>query len=127
MKFAVIRVLGLTALILASLSVAAAQDLARDITVGEGGSVQVINHSGRIGIKAEAAPEGKTIQPQLKAVSDKGVTEKEVSVGGGKAGITITVSPADAKKRIDIVVTVPEGSHVKAETEAGSIEFIGSF
>ena len=109
-------VLPLGFLLLILVSSGFAQELRRDLS-GAGSTIQIINKSGRVSIKT--ADSGFS----LVATSSGGVSDGEVKVSGG----SVTVSTSDARKRIDLVVTVPERSSVRVETDEGAIDVAGNF
>ena len=126
MRLAVTRILlTISLLSLASLA-AAAQDVTRELTVSAGASVEIVNLSGRIAIKAEPAAGDEPIVGKLTASSAKGVSDSEIKSSGG-GHVTINVVPSDPRKRIDLVIVVPERVKVTAETLAGAIEVAGNF
>ncbi|MBK6722296.1 MAG: VWA domain-containing protein [Acidobacteria bacterium] len=97
----------------------AGQGVARDIG---GTSFQIINKFGRVAVTAMPAVDGKPSLAKLSAESPLGVSDNEIKVANG----VITVAVADRKKRIDLILTVPERSTVKIETSAGAIDVSGN-
>lgn len=97
----------------------AGQGVAREIG---GTSFQIINKLGRVAVTAMPAVDGKPSLAKLSAESPLGVSDNEIKVANG----VITVAAADRKKRIDLILTVPERSTVKIETSAGAIDVSGN-
>jgi VWFA-related protein len=107
---------------------AAAQDLTRDLKVGPGDLVEVVNHYGRVSARAVAGPsDDQPAAANLAASSDKGVSDSEIKITGGGSRLLITVTGPDRGKRIDLVLTLPERTRLKVETSAGAIEASGNF
>ena len=102
---------------------AAAQDVTREFTASVHSDITITNKYGRVAVRAEEAADGKAIVPTLTASSAKGVSDGEIKI----AGAAITVSPSDPKKRIDLIVIVPQRASIKIETAAGAIEVSGNF
>ncbi len=94
------------------------------LALSEGGSLDVTNNYGRVGIKAVPHREDETpIEPTLTAISIAQVLDSEIKVSEGR----IAVLPADRNKRIDLILTVPERMKVKVGTVDGAIEITGNF
>ena len=104
---------------------AEAQDFSRGLTISTGGTIEIVNRYGRIAVKAEA--DVVKTPPSLKAMSPKGVSETDIKLVSSGTRTQITVAPADKQKRIDLILSVPERTSVKAETMAGAIEAVGNF
>ncbi|MFN0141512.1 MAG: VWA domain-containing protein, partial [Pyrinomonadaceae bacterium] len=104
-------------------SIAGAQDVVREVS---GGFVEVVNRSGRVLAKAEGSP-GSTKVGNLTASSAKGVSDAEIKISSVGGRTLITVASVDAKKRIDLSLTLPERTSLKVETAAGGIEAMGNF
>lgn len=104
-------------------SVSHSQEVVREVS---GKSIEIVNRSGRVIAKAEGSSDGKNIG-SLTATSPQGVSSAEIktSTSGGKT--LVTVAAADAKKRIDLALTLPERTHLKVETAAGGVEAMGNF
>lgn len=99
-----------------------AQDLVRDLG-SVAASVEIVNKYGRVAVKA-----GPAVGAKLTAMTPKGaVTDAEIKVGSSNGSTTITVSPTDKKKRVDIILTLPERASLIIETTAGAIEVGGNF
>ena len=107
--------------------VAVSQDVAHELNVGVGGTVEVVNKYGRVAARAEPAAEGKTTVSRLTASSPKGVSDGEIKITSTGGNVVIIVSTKDARKRIDLTLTLPERTEFKVETTAGAIEAAGNF
>jgi VWFA-related protein len=110
-----------------SISTALAGDTVRDLNVAAGGSVDVVNLSGRVLAQAEAPKNAGETAAKLTISSPKAVTESEVRVSTVGGRTTITVAAKDPKQRIDLELTLPERTSLKVETAAGGIEAMGNF
>lgn len=104
-------------------AVSVAQDVVREVS---GNSIEIVNRSGRVLVKAEAATDGKKIG-SLTATSPKGVSDAEIKITNVSGRTLIMVSASDAKKRIDLSLTLPERTSIKVETAAGGVEAMGNF
>src|SRR5258706_5628204 len=84
---------------------AAAQDLKRELKVGKGGSVEIVNKYGRVAAKAEPVVGEQPAVSRLTATSPKGVADGEIKMTVVENGSTIiTAIPADPRKRIDLIL-----------------------
>ncbi|MGB2752573.1 MAG: VWA domain-containing protein [Pyrinomonadaceae bacterium] len=127
MRLAIIRSLLITAVTLAFWLATPAQDVARELKVSLGSTIEIINRYGRVGVKAEAVADEKTPSGKLTASSPKGVSDGEIKIVSAGGKTTITVVSADDRKRIDLVLTVPERSNIIVQTVAGAVEVKGNF
>ncbi len=100
-----------------------AQTVVREVS---GSSIEIVNLSGRVLAKAEAFPDGKKVG-SLSATSPTGVTDAEIKVTSVGGKTLIVVAASDAKKRIDLALTLPERTTLKIETSAGGVEAMGNF
>ncbi|MEQ1923882.1 MAG: VWA domain-containing protein [Pyrinomonadaceae bacterium] len=127
MRLAIIRSLLITAVTLAFWLTTPAQEVTRELKVTSGATVEIINRYGRVGVKAEAVADEKTPSGKLTASSPKGVSDAEIKLVGAGGKTTITVVSADPRKRIDLVLTLPERSSIIVQTDAGAVEVNGNF
>ena len=100
-----------------------AQHVAREVS---GNAFEIVNRSGRVLAKAESSTDGTKIG-SLTATSPKGVTDAEIKITSARGRTLITVAAADANKRIDLNLTLPERTSIKVETAAGGVEAMGNF
>jgi VWFA-related protein len=115
-------------LVLFGLAAAAfGQAVERKLPFASGGSVEIINRYGRVDVKAlpPVELEDGTAAPvnelTMTARSASAILEKDISIEPGKSRIKIEVKPADASKRIDLVVQLPERSNINIETGDGAV------
>ncbi len=127
MRLAFIRSLSILSVILAFWLSAEAQNVTRPLNVGEGGTVEIVNKYGRVAARAVAATGDKPVEGKLTASSSAGVLDTEVKLSSGSANVIITVEPKDKRKRIDIVLVLPERLNIRVETMAGAVEIGGNF
>lgn len=105
-----------------------AQDLSRELKLPGGTNLNIINKYGRVSVLApDKAPETATDVVLLAAASPKGVTEAEIKNSTQNGALTVTVVPADKKKRVDITLTVPFGAKVVIQTSDGAVDVAGRF
>ncbi len=100
-----------------------AQDVVREVS---GNAFEIVNRSGRVLAKAESSTDGTKIG-SLTATSPKGVSDAEIKITSARGRTLITVAAVDAKKRIDLNLTLPERTSIKVETAAGGVEAMGNF
>lgn len=103
------------------------QTLTRELKLGASPTVEVVNHNGRVAAKTLAVKAGETFGGTIKAFAGGGMSDDELKISPGKAGMRIVVSPKNAKERIDIEITLPERSWVRIETSGGAVDVLGSF
>ncbi len=116
-----LRILIITGLISVAGQIARTQDLTRELAVGTGGTVEIVNKFGRVG--ARAVENGSS----LVASSATTVSDREVKITSANGRTVITVTAENKQKRIDLVLKIPERSNLKIETTAGAIEIEGNF
>ena len=127
MWLAVTRFLSLISIIFAFGLAAEAQNLTRELNITSGGSVEIINRYGRIGITAAAVVGNKPTAGKLTASSPKGVSDGEIKLSSANGRMVITVAPSDKRKRVDLTLVLPERSNIRVETLAGAVEVVGNF
>ncbi len=121
MSFSITKIVYTIGLVLALWHVAVSQDLKRDVNTSEGGSVDIVNKYGRVGVRALATGF------DLTASSAQGVSDSEIKISTSNGRTVISVAAADRQKRIDLVVNLPERTNLKIETVTGAIEIAGNF
>ena len=107
-------------LLLMSTVFVSAQTVTRDLKLGEGGSITVVNLTGRVEIVAKPDSTGVL----LTASSTEAIAETELKIDAG-GSIKIETRPSGANKRIDLSLTVPERVKLKIETREGEIRVSG--
>ncbi len=127
MRLAFIRSLSILSLWAAFWLSAEAQDLVRPVKATEGGTVEVVNKYGRVAARAMAAVGDKPVEGKLTASSVAGALDTEVKLSAVLGHVVITVEPKDKRKRIDLVLVLPERVHIRVETMAGAVEISGNF
>lgn len=127
MRLAASRLLILNLLFFSLWLAAAAQDVTRDLAAGTGSTIEIINKYGRVGVRAEPGEGEKPAKAKLTAMSPKGVTDAEIKLSNAEGRSVITVAASDPRKRIDVIVTLPERTNLRIETSAGAIEVGGNF
>lgn len=105
----------------------AAQDVTRELSYDGKGPIEIINKYGRVAVKAEPPVGDIPVKSRLVAMSPKGVSESEIKTTTEAGRTTIVVVSKDARKRIDLILTLPERSNIAVETTAGAIEVVGNF
>ena len=103
--------------------VAASQNVVRELDLAVGSSVDIVNRSGRVAVIAVPGDEAAA---KLTASSPRGVIDAELKVISSKSRASITVTPSDPRKRIDIVLTLPVRAAIKIETRDGAVDVSGN-
>ena len=110
-------------------AVSRAQALVSEYTLSTGGTVEIANHAGRVEVQAAAEPDdapADTKNVKVTATSDGKVYENEVSINASGSSIVVEVKPGDTRKRIDLVITVPERTKISIETNEGEARVGGN-
>lgn len=110
----------LSVLLYALAGITWAQSYTRELKIKEGGTVTVINLSGRVEVRAAA----DATAVNLTATSGETISESEFKIDKS-GGLKIEVSPSGAGKRIDMSLTVPERIKVSVETRDGEVRVSG--
>jgi VWFA-related protein len=120
----------LIGIILSVLPVDAQLALKRDLSLTKGASLEIINNFGRVDVlaeKPEAEENPAEIKSYLTANSDKPVPESEIKVTNIKGRLLVEVLPVDTKKRIDLLLHLPERINLKIQTNEGEVRVSGDF
>lgn len=120
MKKIVIDLTLVTSMMLTLAALAMGQSLSRELKVGEGRTITVINLSGRVDISAR--PNITTVR--LNASANQPIAETEIKIDDG-GDLRVESSPAGIGKRIDISLAVPERVKLKVETREGEVRVSG--
>ncbi|MEO6052167.1 MAG: hypothetical protein ABIP78_12675, partial [Pyrinomonadaceae bacterium] len=127
MRLAVKKLLYIICFVLAFSHTSDSQDLTHELNIAVGGTVEIVNKYGRISVKAEPSVADKPVASKISATSQKGVSEGEIKITTVDGRTVVIVNPTDKRKRIDLIVTLPERSTVRIETVTGAIEMVGNF
>lgn len=127
MRLAPTRSLLIISVILAFWSLAEAQGVTRELKVAAGGTVEIVNHYGRVAARAQPGTDDKLVTGKLIASSPKGLSDTEIKVSISSGRVVITVEPSDKRKRVDLVLVLPERTNIRVETLAGAVEIGGNF
>ncbi|MBA3786187.1 MAG: hypothetical protein H0X15_11755, partial [Acidobacteria bacterium] len=114
-----------------------AQSFQRELSLQNGGTVEIINKFGRVDALAEPVkPENDTEENavgktkgkiSVTANSDKTLSESEIKIDASDGKIRIEVAPSDAKKRVDLSLNLPERIRLKIQTGDGEAKVSGDF
>jgi VWFA-related protein len=127
MRFAAsITVSTICALLLISPTVSA-QDVTRELKVAPGAMLEIVNRFGRVAVRAEPAKGETPVTASLNAQSPAGVSEAEIKVNDSNGRTAVNITATDRKKRIDLIIVVPEDCKLKIETTEGAVELVGHF
>lgn len=108
-----------------------AQVLTRVIPIQAGGTVEIINRSGRVDVTAEIRRDGEEIETKASNISiiarsPVSLAEKDVNIDSSSGKIRIIVEASGTLKRIDLSLTVPERIKLKIETLEGEVRVSGN-
>src|SRR2546421_597330 len=103
-----------------------AQTITRELKLSPGATVQIVNRTGRVGVRALSDTKEKPLTPTLVATGVR-LTDRDLKISASGGHAAVAIAPVDASKRIDIVLTLPERTNLKIETDAGAIELEGNF
>lgn len=98
----------------------AAQSISREIKINEGGTIVVVNHSGRVDVSSKPGAEVASLSFSSPAL----IAESEFKVEEGGT-VRIATIPSAAGKRIDVTLVVPERIRLKIETTEGEVRVAG--
>ncbi|HUR98700.1 MAG TPA: VWA domain-containing protein [Pyrinomonadaceae bacterium] len=115
-----VLLLTLCTILLVSATLVPAQSITRDVKLGQGSSISVINFSGRVEIVAKPDSSGLRIV----ASSPQTLAESELKVDA-TGNLRVETLSAGAGKRIDLSIVVPERVKLKVETRDGEIRVSG--
>jgi VWFA-related protein len=110
--------------------IADAQMFQKNLTIPEGGTLEIVNNFGRIEAFAETSGETtETVENNVAilAKSEKSVVESEVKITNTNSKVYIEIAPSDSKKRIDLSLKIPARTNLKLQTTDGEIRFSGDF
>lgn len=97
-----------------------AQSFTRELKLDEGGSITIVNLTGRVEVRAR--PDSTSVQ--LIAASNSAVAETDLKIDAA-GSLRIETLAAGGSKRIDLSLTVPERVRLKIETREGEIRVSG--
>lgn len=108
---------------------AGAQNFKRELTLTKGAEIEIVNNFGRIDILAEKpeSEEQTAIQSYLTATATTALAESEIKISNSNNRVVIEVAPADTKKRVDLVLHLPERTNLKIQTGEGEVRVSGNF
>jgi VWFA-related protein len=120
MKKFVIDLALVTSFMLMCAAFASGQSMSRELRVGEGGLITVVNLGGRVEISARPG----TNKASLTASANQPISENEIKIDDGSE-LKLETFPSSASKRIDISLSVPERVKLKIETREGEVRVSG--
>lgn len=121
--------------ILLGLASAAEAQFSRTVPASAGARIEVRNLAGKVEIRAVTVSSGPLEMRSkptageaiVEATSSSPIGKDDLVIVSGPAGVSIDVRPKDAKKRIDVLVRVPERTRLILQTRDGEARISGSF
>ena len=120
-----------------SANFAKAQNFRRELALTTGAEIEIVNNFGRVDVLAEKPAEREEpetgsvvpvpVQSFLTAEAEKRVDDGEIKISNANNRVTIEVVPADAKRRIDLTLRIPERTNLKIRTGEGEVRVSGDF
>lgn len=109
-----------------SLITANAQNFQKELKLKTGASVEIINLFGRVRVESIETEEGAE---EKAIVIGQGVAtvEKDFAIKNSDGKLKIEVNDPSSKRRIDLLIRVPEKVKLKIETEEGEVAIDGDF
>jgi len=95
----------------------------RELSLGKGGTVEIVNRYGKVQVNAVKVAEGDTFKPELEATGKFPIASEEISIANAR----IEVKPANRNNRVDVSISIPDGASVKITTTDGEVRVIGNF
>ena len=120
MKKSVLDLTLLSILVFALSGIAGAQNFTRELKLNEGGTIAVLNLTGRVDVTAKPG----TTSATMTATSSQSIAESDLRVDAA-GNIRIETNPSRENKRIDISLVVPERVKLKIETREGEVRVSG--
>lgn len=98
----------------------------RELSVGVGGTVEIVNRHGRVEVATVAGIGGTPAPPSvLNAAGKTPIAETEIEITNTKGYLKIETRPSSRGNRIDISLTVPERTKIKVVTGDGEVRVSG--
>jgi VWFA-related protein len=95
----------------------------RELSLGKGGTIEIVNRHGKVEVTAHKAAEDETIKPELTAISKFPISRDEIAIDDFR----VEVKPANRENRVDLSISVSERASVKITTSDGEVRVIGNF
>lgn len=95
----------------------------REVSLGKGGTIEIVNRFGKVDVTTVKAEEGAIFKPELTATGRLPIAQDEVSIADNR----VEIKPANRNNRVDVSISVPERSSVKVTTLDGEVRVIGNF
>lgn len=103
-----------------------AQNFQKELKIKTGASVEIINLFGRVRVESIETEEGA----EEKAVvigQGTATVEKDFAIKTSEGKLKVEVNNPNSKRRVDLLVKVPEKVKLKIETEEGEVAIDGNF
>ena len=116
------RVLALLIFAACALFSAVNGQVKRELSVGKGGTIEIVNRYGKIEVTAVKVPEDESHQPELTATGQFPISRDEIAIDNSR----VEVKPENRNNRVDLSITVPERTSVKITTSDGEVRITGN-
>ncbi|NJM52472.1 MAG: hypothetical protein HC846_03190 [Blastocatellia bacterium] len=104
-----------------------AQNFQKELKLKTGGTVEIINLFGRVRVEAVETEEGAEEKVTIIGQGSKLINDKDFAINNAGGKIRLEVNEPSIKRRIDLLVKVPERIKLKVETEEGEVAVDGDF
>ncbi len=94
----------------------------RELSLGKGGTIEIVNRYGKVELNAVKVEEGETLKPELTATSKFAIGRDEITIDNAR----VEVKPENRNNRVDLSISVPERTNVKITTTDGEVRVIGN-
>jgi VWFA-related protein len=122
----------LPALMFFAVLTAQAQTYERDLDVGRGANIEIVNHFGRVYVIAEPEPPAAPADPKpavkytITGSGDRPLSEVDIKVVTSNGKTKIETSSKYGGRRIDLSLKLPERSRLKIATYSGEVRVTGN-
>jgi VWFA-related protein len=121
MKF--FRAIGPFILLFLCVTAGSAQAWQREFPAGKTVEITVRNTAGRVTISSDSTYEKVTV---LASSPDRAVRDGDLKVTVSGSQVNVEIAHTSASRRIDLIVRAPARAKIKATTDSGSVDIMGS-
>ena len=129
MRFIYQRLVAVIFILMLSVFVASAQNFQRELTLADGGAIEVTNNFGRVevGVIEPNSADKYDGKGALTASSSAVIADNEIKIERTDGKIRVEVAPSNTKNRIDLNLKLPARTRLKIRTNTGEAIVSGDF